>query len=357
MAINIDVQVKLLKGEVDASSSTASVPVVFRFTNLEAETVTFLKWNTPLESQFPVFKSPFLNVARKGDKSATATYVGIIINRRPTMEDFVTIPAGGSVEVNFDLMKGYAFTTAGVYEVELTTTVRARRGADQIYKELAAGVFDLMSLEEFPLTHAVMPLMVTHPNTEIRVGEFELGTGVNDTTGAVPTKSCTSAQTSTISNAGAGATTIASHAFSAASGNNKAGAAYVKWFGAYDVTRSNTVQNTYKAARDRLQSVGYSVDCAGSSCSANTYAYVFPSDSTHTIYVCGVFWKVATATCTIDSQPGTLVHEMTHFADVGKTQDHAYGTTACQNLATTSPAKAVNNADNYEYYAESCPPI
>jgi len=48
---------------------------------------------------------------------------------------------------------------------------------------------------------------------------------------------------------------------------------------------------------------------------------------------------------------------MTHFTDVGKTQDYAYGTSACQNLASTSPAKAVFNADNYEYYAESCPPI
>jgi len=347
LAFKVDVQMKLLKGEVDASSTSASVPVVFRFTNLEDETITFLKWNTPLESQYPVFKSPFLSIRRKDDASISAVYLGIIINRRASMDDFVTIPAGGSIEVNFDLMKGYAFTSAGLYEVALTTSILARRG-EQLYQEIANDVFDISSLTEITLSHGSMPIQVTRASAEIHFGgESE----VNATTGAVNTKSCTTTQTSDIQTAGANAVSIATTALNSVK-TTGAGTVFKTWFGSGSLT---TVQNTYTKAQSRLSAQTYIVDCNGPSCSANTYAYVYPTDSTHTIYVCGVFWKVSANKCTIDSRPGTLVHEMSHFNDVGGTQDYSYGTSACQNLAKSDPAKAVRNADNYEYFAESCP--
>jgi len=103
------------------------------------------------------------------------------------------------------------------------------------------------------------------------------------------------------------------------------------------------------------QGAGYRVDCAGSSCSANTYAYVFPSDSTFTVYVCGAFWNASPNTCVADSRPGTIIHELSHFTPVAATQDIAYGQSACLNLATSNPANAIRNADSHEYLAESCP--
>ena len=43
---------------------------------------------------------------------------------------------------------------------------------------------------------------------------------------------------------------------------------------------------------------------------------------------------------------------MSHFEDVGGTKDHVYGETDALQLATTDPAKALENADNFEYYLE-----
>jgi len=128
--------------------------------------------------------------------------------------------------------------------------------------------------------------------------------------------------------------------------------------GVCDNTRFNTVTSNFNSINSRWGN-GYRVDCAGSSCSANTYAYVFPSDSTYTVYVCGAFWNARAHNCAssalYDTQSGTIIHEISHFSNVAATSDIAYGTTNCQNLAKSNPSQAVRNADSHEYLAESCP--
>lgn len=54
-----------------------------------------------------------------------------------------------------------------------------------------------------------------------------------------------------------------------------------------------------------------------------------------------------------DSRWGTLLHEASHLA--AGTGDHAYGQEAALILAKADPARAAENADNYEYFAESLP--
>jgi peptidyl-Lys metalloendopeptidase len=46
---------------------------------------------------------------------------------------------------------------------------------------------------------------------------------------------------------------------------------------------------------------------------------------------------------------------MSHFNVVAGTDDWAYGQTAARNLASSDPAKALDNADNHEYFAENTP--
>ena len=84
----------------------------------------------------------------------------------------------------------------------------------------------------------------------------------------------------------------------------------------------------------------------------SVYAYVYPTQP-YKIYLCGAFWK-APLTGT-DSQGGTLIHEMTHFDVVAGTDDWAYGQSAAKALAISDPAKALNNADSHEYFAENTP--
>jgi len=47
----------------------------------------------------------------------------------------------------------------------------------------------------------------------------------------------------------------------------------------------------------------------------------------------------------------TIYHELTH--KLFTTKDHGYGADRCQELATTSPATAIDNADSYAYYVIS----
>lgn len=44
----------------------------------------------------------------------------------------------------------------------------------------------------------------------------------------------------------------------------------------------------------------------------------------------------------------TLLHETSHFAANGGTNDYAYGQSAAKSLATSDPARAVMNADLHE---------
>lgn len=84
---------------------------------------------------------------------------------------------------------------------------------------------------------------------------------------------------------------------------------------------------------------------------AGRFAYVYPNDKTHTIYLDDAFCRAADTGK--DSRAGTLCHEMSHFKDIGGTKDHIYGAANCQELAKTDSAKALTNADSFEYYLEN----
>jgi len=171
-----------------------------------------------------------------------------------------------------------------------------------------------------------------------------------------PDSTCTATEGNTIRTAGTNAVSAAQQGLRYLSPTSCATSlsVYIEWFGACDATRYSTVKNNINKTIAGLQAT-YPVNCKGSECSANTYAYVYPNWANHTVFVCAVFWRVPTRNCVIDSQPGTLIHEMSHFSNVAATSDYAYGTTNCRNLARTNPANAIRNADNYCYYTDSCP--
>ncbi len=80
-----------------------------------------------------------------------------------------------------------------------------------------------------------------------------------------------------------------------------------------------------------------------------TYAYVQPADGKDEIFVGGAFWGAKLDG--IDSQGGTVVHELTHLL-LG-TSDHTYGISDSRDNALNDPDTAVDNADNWEHFAES----
>jgi hypothetical protein len=123
-----------------------------------------------------------------------------------------------------------------------------------------------------------------------------------------------------------------------------------KWFGKNDeATRKKLLDRTNKEL-DLNKKMSIKNFHPANPPSPGTYAYVNPSDKTHKIYLDSAF-DSAPATGE-DSKAGTLAHEMSHFNDIGGTEDHAYGKKGAKALAKKNPTAAMDNADNYEYFVE-----
>ena len=161
---------------------------------------------------------------------------------------------------------------------------------------------------------------------------------------------CSSLQQTTLATAVADATTYATTATSYFS-NKRAGSLFTYWFGAYDPARWNTVKQNYANIRTELVGNSIEFDCSGTSCSAQTYGFVYPTDQRPlTIHLCDVFWT--TPSTGTDSRAGSLIHWLSQFTGSGATANLAYGQSDAHNL---SAAQAVQNSDNYEYFAENTP--
>jgi peptidyl-Lys metalloendopeptidase len=126
---------------------------------------------------------------------------------------------------------------------------------------------------------------------------------------------------------------------------------YTTWFGAYTATRYSIVKGNFNKIGSAMDTAPVKFDCG---CKKPYYAYVYPSQP-YNIYLCKVFWT-APMTGT-DSKAGTLIHEMSHFTVVAGTDDYVYGQVNAKNLAISDPNKAVDNADNHEYFAENTPAL
>ncbi|CAE6455325.1 unnamed protein product [Rhizoctonia solani] len=121
---------------------------------------------------------------------------------------------------------------------------------------------------------------------------------------------------------------------------------YSTWFGSPNASRFDTVKKHFKSIQGESWNTFYDCDCN----MVNVYAYVYP-DQHGKIHLCPAFWD-APAKGT-DSKAGTLIHEQTHFTKNGGTRDYKYGQTPCRALAKSYPDKAVQNADNHEFFAEN----
>jgi len=125
-------------------------------------------------------------------------------------------------------------------------------------------------------------------------------------------------------------------------------AAFAKWFG---VSSEEARQQIHQRVLRVLEvNKNYSVgNFRRARHRAGVYAYVY-ADKPGQIYVDDKF--ITQRPSGEDSRAGTITHEMSHFLIVSGTKDHAYGTADCKTLARQSPSLAMNNADNFEFWAE-----
>ena len=301
-------------------------------TNPNDHSIKILKWLTPLDG----VKEPLFTVLRDGTPVA---YLGPIYKRAaPTEQDYLTLAAGESLTSEVNLSALYDFSISGNYEISYEVRSEKLYLADsQQQKKLH---------NTGSLTSNTME-MVIEEHTAPALPEIEAQAVI----GPTGFNSCSASRQTDLLNARSSASTYANGATTYYSANNH-GLRYTTWFGAYDLTRYNTVSSHFTVIRNAMDTASMTFDCTCTDLSV--YAYVYPA-SPYTIYLCGAFWA-APMTGT-DSKAGTLIHETSHFNVVASTQDHAYGQSASQALAITNPAFAIMNADSHEYFAENTPPI
>lgn len=105
------------------------------------------------------------------------------------------------------------------------------------------------------------------------------------------------------------------------------------------VVRLSSVYRSPKAVR--LYFGGKSID-------DGTRAYVSGDVDPTKVHVAERFF--ARKTTGLDSQAGTLLHEMTHTWAL--TDDHEYDPLPCRNLVASNRGQALTNADNYAFFME-----
>ena len=125
---------------------------------------------------------------------------------------------------------------------------------------------------------------------------------------------------------------------------------YEAWFGPMDMDRSLFVLNVFRSISQDLSSSSLKFSC---DCRRKSYAYVHPKDSALEVFLCRYFWSKA-GEGGINSRGGVLIHELSHEAheNVG---DYKYGMGGARFLALFPflAPKAIRNADNYQFFAES----
>ncbi|CAE6428683.1 unnamed protein product [Rhizoctonia solani] len=116
------------------------------------------------------------------------------------------------------------------------------------------------------------------------------------------------------------------------------GERYTTWFGALADNRTEVVKGHFANLTGKIEQFEFDCSCD----KPDTFAYVYPTKFP-TVYLCGAFWKAPTNGT--DSKGGTIVHEGTHFVNIGSTDDHAYGQRGAKSLALGNPDQAVMNAE------------
>jgi len=137
---------------------------------------------------------------------------------------------------------------------------------------------------------------------------------------------------------------------------------FERWFGKYSPASGEIVRANLKSIASGLRTGAVTARCARVSpqdCEVGTYAYVYGDEAYH-INICPAFFRQplmsilrpGTERSDNGSKAGTIVHEISHFAVVASTEDHCYSRSLCQDMAERSPARALENADSYQYYVE-----
>ena len=326
-----------------------AAPLEFRLTNESSRNLVVLRWHTPLEG---VAGKIFRVLDPEGNE---LRYRGLMAKRgAPTRADYVTVAAGSSVVAQVDLAESYELTDLGAYSVEFISPETSQVLSEG--QQLAKSPDDLERIH-IPANTVTLHVAESQGATTREPREGDAPSAAGETLLAPPTpktlsfSNCDAASESAVTETDAAAAFNAGIAHNYLKGLDATKAAsdqfYKKWFGQYTASRFSTVLANFDTIASTLESDDISYNCAGPSCQSSWYAYVYPGGAVE-VFLCQQFWNAGTSG--VDTRWGTVIHEISH--EVASTDDHVYGQTSCQTLASNDPDRAIDNADSYEYFVE-----
>lgn len=328
--------------QTDKAALGASDDVFVRFTlhNSSSKDLYVLSWQTPLRG----IQENIFDIRRDGQK---VDYIGRLYKwATPNADDFIRIPAGKSISARVELSGAYDISRSGQYSIQYRVPVReALQAAGTQVAEARLGNLESnalsLSIERDAQLAIQAPVEVEAADPNLIFDGYRTPSYV----------SCSTTRQSSLLTALSNAQSISLKARdylnNLPSTSRSTDAAYRTWFGAYTSTRYSTVQSHYSNIYSSFANQTYTFYC---DCTSSAYAYVY-ANQPYKVHLCNAFWNAPSLG--IDSKAGTLVHESSHFTVNGGTQDYAYGTSAAQSLAISNPDRAVMNADNHEYFAET----
>jgi len=320
-----DVSVKLAVDKASVSQ-TESVTVTVTLSNMTKRSIRLPAWYAPGEE----LEEDLFLVTRDGQP---VEFTGPHY-KRPALadEDYVTLGPSKSVTRTVTLSGFYDLTQTGTYTIQYAADMLT-----SVTKQVVSLDSNDVSLWIEGRANAPSPQFIGAPGTQ--------------NIGALGFSKCTADQQTTVTQALNAASTMANGASLYLGGNPAANPRYTTWFGAFSTNGWNTAKNHFVAIKDAIDAKPINFDCG---CKKKYYAYVYPNQP-YNVYLCSVFWSAPLSGT--DSKGGTIIHELSHFDVVAGTDDWAYGQSAAKSLASSDPSKALNNADNHEYFAENTPSL
>jgi uncharacterized Zn-binding protein involved in type VI secretion len=128
---------------------------------------------------------------------------------------------------------------------------------------------------------------------------------------------------------------------------------FKKWFGRDDEKAIKIIRDRINKELKLMKSLNESHfnEISHLKTRQETFALVYPDDPLHIISLGNPFWEAEAVGP--DSRAGTLIHELSHYIDIGGTRDYGYGDYECLQLSRYKPDKALFNADNFERFIET----
>ena len=271
-------------------------------------------------------------------------YVGKLVKRAvPGPEDYVEIRAGETLAGAIELSSVYEMDRPGEYTVQYRAFVEPLGSRPSVLRSNAVGLWRDGNEDHFNAVKALaeQPL-------DLFAGERPLP---GDTRALTPSfVSCSSSRQSSLVSALSQAQTYAQNSANYLNAGSVT-ARYTTWFGTYNSSRYTTVRSHFSSILSAIQNQRFTFYCT---CTDSSYAFVYKNRPWE-MWLCNAFW--AAPLSGTDSKGGTIIHETSHYNATASTDDWAYGQSACRSLATSSPTRAVDNADSHEYFAENTPAL